>query len=221
MKFHSRIFSFVFSFVSLFSFSQSNQQQFYLKGMVGIQGSQIDGDYYAGYNKAGFIAGLNLFHDFNEKKKISFSLLYSQKGARKNPNPEKGSYDYYRASVDYVEIPLQLYHQFKSFSFFGGCYYGQLIKAKESNQNGDIVTGVKFKSGDFGYVLGGEKAINSRAAIGVRFSYSLIPIRDYFFNGQIYYYNIIQRVFNRGLYNNTLSFYLNYTIMNSVKKSNE
>ena len=150
MKSNTLFYFLLFGLLSDLIFAQNDQQQFNLRAIFGIQGSQIDGDYYAGYNKAGIISGLTLYHDFNEKKQISFSLLYSQKGARKNANPEKGIYDYYRASIDYVELPLQIYHRFKSFTFFGGLYYARLIKSSESNQNGAIVTGVKFKSSEIG-----------------------------------------------------------------------
>ena len=118
MKSNTLFYFLLFGLLSDLIFAQNDQQQFNLRAIFGIQGSQIDGDYYAGYNKAGIISGLTLYHDFNEKKQISFSLLYSQKGARKNANPEKGIYDYYRASIDYVELPLQIYHRFKSFTFF-------------------------------------------------------------------------------------------------------
>lgn len=201
--------------------SNDHSKNFYLKALIGIQGAQIDGDYYAGYNKAGIISGLTVCRDVSEKNTASFSLFFSQKGARKNAVPEKNIFDYYRASLNYIEIPVSIFHRYKHFTFNAGCYYGRLISARESNQNGDIKTGVPFKSNDVGYILGAERKINENFSAGMRFSYSLIPIRDYFFNGQIYYYNIIQRFFNRGLYNNTLSFYIDYAIKPNKKNSNE
>lgn len=201
--------------------SQENKNQFYLKAILGIQGAQIDGDYYAGYNQPGAMGGISVCKDISEKNTAYFSFLFSQKGARQNANPEKNIFDFYSARLNYVEIPVGFQHHYKHFDLNVGLYYSRLISAKERNQNGDINTGVKFKNNDVGYFVGMERKFNEKFSGGVRFSYSLIPIRDYFFNGQIYYYNIISRLFNRGLYNNTLSFYITYNIQPNKKNKNE
>lgn len=201
-------------------FSQEENRRFYLRPMFGVQGAQIDGDYYAGYNQPGIMTGLFVGREVSEKTALSFALAFSQKGARRNANPEKGDYDYYRARLNYIEVPFQLSWHLKRIDLYGGLYYGRLLSAKEENQNGIIATEVKYNSNDWGYLIGGEGKVRENIYFGVRFAYSLIPIREYFFNGQIYYYNIIQRVFNKGLYNNTLTFYLQYNF-NPGKKSEE
>jgi hypothetical protein len=196
--------------------AQEDERRFYIRPALGIQGAQIDGDYYAGYNQAGIFAGVYAGRDISEKTALSFGLVFSQKGARKNANPEKGFYDYYRARLNYIEIPLQVTYHFRRFDLYGGGYYARLISFKEENQNGVINTGLKFRNDDIGYLLGGEGKIKEKFMFGIRYAYSLVPIRKY--SGTFYYFNFLQKVFNKGLYNNTLTIYFLYNI-NPGKKS--
>jgi hypothetical protein len=210
---HSRLLFFAFNIIlaSCF-FSQEENKRFFLSPVLGLQGAQIDGDYYSGYNKAGIFAGLLIGRELNQKSTFNFGLAYSQKGARENPDPENGYYDFYLSKMHYVELPLMLTHHLKRFDFNWGFYYGRLIKSGEENQNGIINTGLVFKANDFGYSLGLEYKIFDNVFAGVRHTYSVLPVRDYFFNGQVGYTFFMQRLFNRGLYNNTLMFYIRMRI---------
>jgi hypothetical protein len=216
-----KVFCFILILFSVISLSaQEGERRFFIRPHLGIQGAQIDGDYYAGYNQAGFVAGAFTGRNVSENTALSFALLFSQKGARRNANPQKGDFDYYRSRLNYIEVPFHITRHFKKVDLYGGLYYARLISSKEENQNGIIVSDNKYKPNDIGYLLGGEGQIRPNFYFGVRFAYSLIPIRDYFFNGAIYYYNFMQRLFNKGLYNNTLTFYFQYNF-NPGKKSEQ
>lgn len=193
-------------------FAQEDSKRFYFSAVAGLQGAQIDGDYYGGYKKAGLFSGVFVGRNISDKTSLNFGFAYSQKGARENPDPENGYFDFYLARMQYVEVPLQLNHELKRFILTGGIYYGRLIKFQEENQNGVINTGLSFKSNDFGYSLGVEFKLFDNGFLGVRHSYSVLPVRDYFFNGNVGYTFFMQRLFNRGLYNNTLMFYFRYII---------
>ena len=211
--------AFVFLFIRIVP-AQEENNRFFISPVLGLQGAQIDGDYYAGYNKAGIFAGFFVGRNISEKMNWSFGLAYSQKGARENPDPEKNYYDFYLARMQYVEVPVSLTHHFKRFDFNWGAYYGRLIKATEENQNGIINTGLVFKDNDFGYTLGLEYKLFDNTFLGVRHSYSVLPVRDYFFNGNVGYTFFMQRLLNRGLYNNTLMFYFKY-MMRPEEKMNK
>ena len=219
MKLRSILF-FLF-FVAYACFGQeAENKRFNLNLIAGLQGAQIDGDYYGGYNKAGVYVGLAVSRQLNDKMDFSLGMAFSQKGARENPDPENGYYDFYLAKMNYLEIPIQITHKFKKFDFFWGAYYGRLISSKEENQNGMINTGLQFKSNDVGYGLGLEYKIFDGVLLGVRHAYSILPVRDYFFNGKVGYTFFMQRLFNRGLYNNTLMFYMRYQFNLPEKSKN-
>ena len=70
----------------LFPFSLLAQdapsQRFKAGILVGFNGSQINGDASAGFNKLGLVAGVRGVTVINEKMEISIELLYSQRGSR-------------------------------------------------------------------------------------------------------------------------------------------
>ncbi|MEI8138043.1 MAG: outer membrane beta-barrel protein, partial [Bacteroidota bacterium] len=94
----------LFSFVL---FSQDNSKSvFTLKPSLGINGCQIHGDNYNGYNKLGVFAGIAVNAKFTNKASLDIGFYFSQKGAKHNPNPTKGDYAYYRVNLDYIDIPV-------------------------------------------------------------------------------------------------------------------
>ena len=85
-------------------------QQFKAGALAGIATTQVDGDTYAGYNKAGLLAGGFVTHKFSPESKwsASFEIRYIQKGSRKVPHPDKGDFADYKLKLNYAEVPLLL-----------------------------------------------------------------------------------------------------------------
>ena len=72
----------VIIFVVLFSFSGLSQQ--FKPGLIaGINGSQVEGDGYAGYNKAGFVLGGMMRTRLKNFLSAQFEILYIGKGSKK------------------------------------------------------------------------------------------------------------------------------------------
>ena len=79
--------------------------------MAGLVGSQVAGDTYSGFDKAGLFAGGFVSWDFKKRSAVQLELAYFQKGSRKNPDPENDDYDSYLFRANYVELPIL--YQFK------------------------------------------------------------------------------------------------------------
>ncbi len=203
-----------FCLFTLFVFSQENKP-FNLILTAGAVGSQIDGDMLGGYNKFGTVAGINLNKGLGEKSAVDFGITYVQKGARKNPtNMDPTSY---LARLNYVEVPFMFSTNYKvKYRFEGGLSFAYLFKSHEESSQVGIIDN-PFKTYDFCYNVGFGYRLSEKLYSNLRYSYSLIPIRDY--NNNVYLGTFWTRIFNKGLYNNVLQVSINYIISPKEKSS--
>lgn len=100
----------IFSILLYFS-GNLYSQSFHGGIMTGLIGSQVAGDTYSGFNKAGLFLGGFVSWDFKKRSAMQLELAYFQKGSRKNPDPENDDYDSYLFRANYVELPVL--YQFK------------------------------------------------------------------------------------------------------------
>lgn len=84
----------------------ARSQQFNGGLLAGIAGTQVAGDTYSGYKKAGIYAGGFVNLQVSPRSIFQMELEYFQKGSRDNPDPEKGKYEKYLFRANYVEMPL-------------------------------------------------------------------------------------------------------------------
>lgn len=198
---------------SVFSQSPSSDRVFTLKPALGINGCQVNGDNYSGYNKVGAFGGLGINARLSAKISLELGFYFTQKGSRHNSKPDKGDLSFYRLHFNYLELPLLFRYQLNS-TYFGsiGPSVAYLISSQEENQYG-MVTGQPFNKLDFGGFIGLGRKLGSRLLIEVRLYGSFLPIRNYgLFQGQVYYPNPATQIFKPGLYNNVLTFLLAYPI---------
>jgi hypothetical protein len=198
-------------FFCLHIIAQSSGEGFYLRPSFGISANQVDGDNFAGYNKAGLMAGTFVGRNFSEKYGISFGMFFLQKGARKNANAKQNDFFTYRFNINYLDIPFQFTAKSKNIDFTFGLTYSQLISYKEDWTLAATNYNNNMHKYDIGWMLGIEKKLNQSLYAGFRFNYSIIPMRDFFTSPaqpQLTYYNIWGTLFNRGFYNNSLMLYL-------------
>lgn len=73
---------------------------------LGLAGSQVAGDTYAGYNKAGVAGGGWINLKIDNHQSVQFEMMYLQKGSRHNPNYKIQDYTSYLMQLGYVELPL-------------------------------------------------------------------------------------------------------------------
>ncbi len=191
------LFAFIF-----FSLSLSAQQRFVAGLKAGVSTSQVAGDTYSGYNKAGFAGGASVTGNFSEKWTGQFEIMYIQKGSQHNGNPDKGDYNYYFLKLNYIEVPLLLqYHQGK-FTYEAGPGIGFLIGEQEFFNFQDLTGLNPFNKTELAVNLGINYTIYKNLGISWRFSHSLTAIRPHASGASRWY--------NPGQMNNLLAFTLTY-----------
>lgn len=93
------------SFLFLILVTTSIGQQFHGGIAAGLVGSQVAGDGYSGFHKAGIYAGGYVGWEFTEHSGLQLELTYFQKGSRENPR-EENDYRYLLFRVNYIELPV-------------------------------------------------------------------------------------------------------------------
>ena len=210
---------FVFSFLLLLSaplFSQT-PSVFTLKFNLGINGCQVHGDTYDGYDKGGLYAGLGLNMAFSKVHQAEIGFVFSQKGARKNSNPSKGDYDSYYLNLNYIDMPL-LYRLNLNKRWFItlGPSVAYLISYKEMDDGTDVTgtpMGNEFNKFELAVNAGLGARIRDGFEVELRSTNSILPVHDYGPGASnVYYQNPIAQLFNEGFYNNILTLFVSYTI---------
>ena len=151
--------------------------------VIGINSSQINGDYLSGYDKTGFLVGFRVEARFNNSSGLAMEMLFNRKGSR-DPNQFVPGSDQQRfISMNYVEIPI-LYHKrveakIGLISIEGGVSYARLfgtnINENANSINYDGFTDIQneFKNNDLSLLLGGGIYFNEHLRMIGRFAYSL------------------------------------------------
>ena len=208
---------FIILFISTFNLKSQNEIKsvFSLNPALGLNGCQIHGDSYSGYDKLGLFSGIAVSAYLNKKLSLDIGFYFTQKGARHNPVPSKGDFSYYRVNLNYVELPLIAKYQLNSVYFASiGPSLAYLINYNENINYVDFTGYYQFNKFETGINFGlGRSIIKNKFLLEIRSSNSFMPIREY---GQIanlvFYTNPVARFFNKGLYNNILTLIVSYKI---------
>lgn len=181
----------------------SEAQKFNGGIMAGIVASQVAGDTYSGFNKAGIFAGGFVRYDFfRGKTSIQMELAYFQKGSRHNSDSKDPSTYIFRAS--YVEVPVLVQYKFaKRFKAEAGPSVGVFINSFEQrdglnalNVNPSKLT-LQISAGLYFY-------LNQRFRVNFRTNNSLLSIRSKTAPGDV------RRFFDWGQYHDCLVLSLYY-----------
>ncbi len=186
------------------------QDRFKAALKAGISTSQVAGDTYSGFNKAGINAGASVATKLNEKWNLQFEIMYAQKGSKHIGDQSKGDYAYYIMRLDYIEIPLLLGYKHKKFTLEFGPGYSYLISGKEYDAYGIIQNALPFKKTELNGNIGISYTIYTNWKFTSRYTNSLLPIRGFTSGASVWY--------NHGQRNNVLSFTLSYTFGNGETK---
>lgn len=168
--------------------------------MAGMNVSQIDGDNWGGYNKAGLVAGAFVYTEFQEKWGAIMEIRYSAKGSATAPNDPTNR----KFRLEYIEIPLLAsFEPVNKLKLQFGIMYGYLFKASQNDGSGYYEFGDLPGKSDLLMALGINYELFYNIDVNARFSYSVMPIwSDY--SGQSYG--------TGAWYNNVLSFGFYYWI---------
>ncbi|MCE9540284.1 MAG: PorT family protein [Bacteroidetes bacterium] len=193
----------IVSFIVLFISSKVKAQQRFNAGIkAGLSTSQVAGDNYSGFDKAGFVGGFFVRGLFNEKWTGQFEIIYIQKGSRHNANPEKGDFTYYYLGLDYIEVPVLFQYHQKKITYELGPGFSYLLREREflDWQN---LSGIRpFNKNEISINMGISYTIFDNFYINWRFTNSLSSIRNDASGSS--------RWFNRGKTNIVVTFSLIY-----------
>ena len=154
----------------------------------GIVGSQVDGDTYEGFDKAGITAGLFVNRKLSDLFSLQLEMNYIQKGSRK---PLDDNNTFYLMRVNYIEVPLLLqWHAGKSINIFAGPSFAVLLNSHEETEYGEF-KGPDFKKNEIAARVGISYKLSEKWAVEGRYSNSIATIRPspagytrFFENGQ-------------------------------------
>ncbi|MEQ8908295.1 MAG: outer membrane beta-barrel protein [Vicingaceae bacterium] len=159
-----------------------NSQSFNAGILAGVNASQVSGDGYSGFNKAGILVGVYTDIDISQKVNLQFEINYSQKGSRKNPNTKEGDTEFFLMRLDYVEIPVMARFKNNRFTYEVGLYYGQLVNQYLEDENGPFNIPEplnEMKSYDLGGLVGINFNFTENIIMNWRINQSILPVRDH------------------------------------------
>ncbi len=200
-------------FIILLLPSLSFGQYFKAGPIVGLAATQVDGDGYGGFNKAGVSTGIFLQRTSanNQHLSFQFEMQFIQKGARKNAKPDKEEYDAFLLRLNYIELPLFIQYRHKHLAAEIGPYAGMLMYDYMADELGILPRqGVPFKKYDIGGYLGFYYYFNEHFSVNWRSGNSFLPIRE--IPSIDSHYDIFTRIFNRGWYNIASIISFRYTL---------
>jgi hypothetical protein len=194
-------------------FFNLNAQLFHGGVLGGFSATQVDGDSYGGYNKAGVQAGVFINTRLSDRFDAQFEIKYTGKGARKpvsSNDPEV-----YTLSLHYIDVPLLVSAKIKQFASVElGLMPAYLFAAKGEDSGGPLPNDflVSFRKIDFLFLAGVNIKLLEKFTLNLRYSYSLISIRNLEAEGD--HYTWFGRLFGRktGDYNNCLTMAVYYRI---------
>ena len=166
-------------------FDMYENRTFYGGLILGMNLTQIDGDNFAGYRRAGLNAGGVVYIKLQEHVAGSVEVLFSQKGSRATYAQPIGPGQYitkYGVDLNYAEMPVMInYFDSRKSHFGGGFSYSQLATANEyMNANYAIpkLSDYPFKKMDINLLLSGSLHMYKGLFFNLRFQYSILSIRD-------------------------------------------
>lgn len=141
---------------------------------AGICGTQVDGDTYEGFNKAGLTGGLFVNRKLSDLFSLQLEMNYIQKGSRK-PLDENNTY--YLMRLNYIEVPVLLqWHAGKLFDIFAGPSFGVLLNSHEETHFGEF-KGPDFEKNEIAARVGISYKLSEKWTVDGRYSNSITTIR--------------------------------------------
>lgn len=144
---------------------------------LGIATTQVDGDGYGGFNKAGAIAGIWVDKNLNSAWNARMELRYIQKGSHEKDKNVNATI--YKLKQNYFELPISAtYTVDTKVGIIGGVAIGYLAAATEFDANGEIPVDVMVELRDFeiSAFLGLNYSFTDKLLAETKISYSIIPI---------------------------------------------
>lgn len=181
-------------------------QEFHGGITAGLVGSQVAGDTYSGFKKAGIYAGGYVGWEFTKHSGLQLELTYFQKGSRENPT-EKNNYDQYLFRCNYIELPVLYQYKVNKFIVEAGPSLGFNVGYFEE-RDGIIISDQEGHNKPAPVTLqlnvGLRFFISKKLGVDFRYNFSLLNIRSENRDGDVW------RIFDYGQFNDALVLSLFY-----------
>jgi len=173
------------------SFSQNGQTHFTGGLFLGVNGTQIDGDKMAGFNKSGLAAGGYLNFMIDRYWSLQMEFLYMRKGSRASYNidsatlisgnnlPDTPIWRVLR--INYFEVPIMIqYNITKRVYASAGLSFGYLVGVyREDYYSGQDNQNISFlKNTEYGANIGIGYFLTPHLTAYLRYSQSILPINQ-------------------------------------------
>jgi hypothetical protein len=195
---------FLFLFLSLLANGFIMAQSFSGGLLAGVVASQVDGDNFSGYNKAGFIGGGYVNLTIREKWAIQMEMEFIMKGSHASDSMN----NVYLLNTNYIEVPIMLHYNFyKKYIVQFGLSSATLISHKETLNDQDMSPYYpKLKKQNVSLIVGLRYPINDKLTFDFRAGNSIQSIRSGTMSGYI------NRFGKYGQYHNLMVLGLSYKI---------
>lgn len=181
------------------SFMSVSAQKFGGGITLGGVSSQVAGDRYSGFKKAGITGGFYVNLELGNNSLLQMELTFMQKGARYNMSDDAVVTDDerppYLLRLSYISLPLIYQYRIKSFMFEGGLNADFLVgHYEEINLEENTLDDWRFIS--FATVFGVRYFITERVSVGLRTINSINSIRKHAVEGNVKRYSNKYGAFN-------------------------
>ncbi len=154
--------------------------------------SQLDGDYFTGFDKGGWYGGIRGKANLTTNTALLIEMLYSQKGSRipHGTIVSERSINDRLVSMEFAEIPIIIRHKLSDsdhpgYVEFGG-FYGRLIHTEIEERASSLSRGgtryediaSEFKTFELGLLAGVGLTILRNLELGFRYSFALTRIYE-------------------------------------------
>lgn len=174
-----RLLRYVIILLSFFSFGLKGSGQAFNGGlMAGVAGTQVAGDTYSGFHKAGIFAGGFVNLQVTEHSAFQMELEYFQKGSRENPD-SANNFTQYLFRVNYIELPV--FYQYiasKRFKLEFGPSLGFLVGYYEERDYYEIKGGNRPASVTLQLNAGLYIYLSKKLNVNIRTNNSMLNIRS-------------------------------------------
>ncbi|MCX6245120.1 MAG: porin family protein [Bacteroidetes bacterium] len=192
-------FIFLISLIPSFSL---HAQRFNGGLMAGGIVSQVDGDYYGGYNKLGYLGGGFVSLRVSPRSSFQMELEYIQKGSRINSDSTNAG-NTYLMRFHYLEVPVLYQFTFaKKFSFETGPAMDVLLGSREESNGLETQSTIPLRNITVTGIIGASWFITEHLKVNFRINYSLMSIRQ---TAETYPASYRYIFWQKGQFNNLLS----------------
>lgn len=164
-------------FFSILPF-HTQSQNFSGRLILGMNGSQIDGDGMSGYYKPGLVSGIGVRFPISEKISIGPEIMYSMKGSKASfDQVTKFGYPRIIYRLNYIDLPIVADYRISGgIQAEAGLSYGRLLNAKLDNGTnlGFVDVPYLFNKSDFQLLLGLKYEIFDNLWLSGRVLYSVV-----------------------------------------------